>query len=39
MTESNLASQGLVFMCSGQGSQKPGMGVDLLENSQVKDVF
>ncbi len=39
MTESNLAGQGLVFMCSGQGSQKPGMGADLLENPQVKDVF
>lgn len=39
MTESNLAGQGLVFMCSGQGSQKPGMGSDLLENPQVKDVF
>ena len=30
---------GPVFMCSGQGPQKPGMGADLMGNAQVKQVF
>lgn len=29
----------LVFMCSGQGSQKPGMGADLLDVSEVAEAF
>ena len=32
-------AKGPVFMCSGQGSQKPGMGVDLLEVPEVAGVF
>ena len=32
-------SPGPVFMCSGQGSQKPGMGADLLSNPQVSAAF
>ena len=30
---------GEVFMCSGQGSQKPGMGADLLDIPEVAQVF
>ena len=30
---------GLVFMASGQGSQKPGMGADLLDIPEVANVF
>lgn len=30
---------GPVFMCSGQGSQRPGMGVDLLDIPSVARVF
>lgn len=28
-----------VFMCSGQGSQKPGMGADLIDVPEVAEVF
>lgn len=34
-----LGSRGLVFMASGQGSQKPGMGADLLDVPEVAAVF
>lgn len=28
-----------VFLCSGQGSQKPGMGADLFDIAEVKETF
>ena len=34
-----LGPAGLVFMASGQGSQKPGMGADLLDIPEVANVF
>lgn len=34
-----LGPAGLVFMASGQGSQKPGMGADMLDISEVASVF
>lgn len=34
-----LGPAGLVFMASGQGSQKPGMGVDLLDIPEVAHTF
>lgn len=34
-----LGAAGLVFMASGQGSQKPGMGADMLDVPEVADVF
>lgn len=34
-----LSSRGLVLMASGQGSQKPGMGADLLDIPEVAAVF
>ena len=34
-----LGPDGLVFMASGQGSQKPGMGVDLLDIPEVAATF
>ena len=34
-----LGPAGLVFMASGQGSQKPGMGADLLDIPEVASVF
>lgn len=45
MAESTLAAplalpaDGIVFMLSGQGSQKPGMGADLLGISEVASAF
>lgn len=35
----NAPQQGIVFMASGQGSQKPGMGVSLLEVPEVAETF
>ena len=32
-------TQSCVFMCSGQGSQKPGMGADLIDVPEVAQVF
>lgn len=34
-----LGPVGLVFMASGQGSQKPGMGADLLDIPEVANTF
>ena len=34
-----LGPAGLVFMASGQGSQKPGMGADMLDIPEVASVF
>ena len=34
-----LGLAGLVFMASGQGSQKPGMGADMLDIPEVASVF
>ena len=34
-----LGPAGLVFMASGRGSQKPGMGADLLDIPEVANVF
>ena len=34
-----LGPAGLVFMASGQGSQKPGMGADMLDIPEVAAVF
>lgn len=34
-----LGPAGLVFMASGQGSQKPGMGADLLDIPEVENAF
>lgn len=34
-----LGPAGVVFMASGQGSQKPGMGADLLDIPEVANVF
>ena len=34
-----LGGSGLVFMASGQGSQKPGMGADLLDVPEVAAAF
>lgn len=34
-----LGGAGLVFMASGQGSQKPGMGADLLDTPEVARTF
>lgn len=34
-----LPAAGPVFMCSGQGSQKPGMGVDLMDVPEVAAAF
>ena len=34
-----LGLAGLVFMASGQGSQKPGMGADMLDIPEVTSVF
>ncbi len=39
MNSEVVLGQGPVFMCSGQGSQKPGMGADLTANPQVAQVF
>lgn len=35
----SLGPHGLVFMASGQGSQKPGMGADMLEVPEVAITF
>ena len=34
-----LGPRGLVFMASGQGSQKPGMGADMLDVPEVATTF
>ena len=34
-----LGPDGLVFMASGQGSQKPGMGADMLDIPEVANTF
>ena len=34
-----LGPTGLVFMASGQGSQRPGMGADLLDIPEVAATF
>lgn len=34
-----MGPAGLVFMASGQGSQKPGMGADMLDIPEVASVF
>ena len=38
-TSLSLPSGGIVFMLSGQGSQKPGMGADLLGVPEVAAAF
>ena len=34
-----IAAGSPVFLCSGQGSQKPGMGADLMDVPEVAEVF
>lgn len=34
-----FGAEDVVFMCSGQGSQKPGMGADLMGIPQVREVI